>query len=94
MNHMHYFYILVIYDIEDHRPPDGKAAHAAAQIITGATHSKILIEQVETLDDRINAVFLLEPFPGLSLVGVSCSTRQFRYVSIAICPCIHNVLRR
>jgi hypothetical protein len=32
---MHYFYILVIYDIEDHILPYRKAAHAGAQIIAG-----------------------------------------------------------
>ena len=49
MNHMHYFYISVIYDIEDHIRPYRKAAHAAAQIIAGATHARKLVDQMERL---------------------------------------------
>jgi hypothetical protein len=66
---MHYFYILVIHEIEDHILPAGKAAYAAAQIITGATHSRILIEHVETLDDCIN-----------DIVGVACVPLSLKVV--------------
>jgi len=90
MNHMHYFYILVIYDIEDHILPDRKAAHAATQIIAGATHARILVDQVETLDDPINdivggacvAAFFEDIIPNVAEVGTRLWCQPMRHLFV------------
>jgi hypothetical protein len=57
MKHMHDLDILFLYNIENHMLPDREAAQAKAQIVASASHARILAEQVETLDDRVNRYY-------------------------------------
>jgi hypothetical protein len=56
MKHMRNRDVLVLNDMEDHILPNREAAQAKAQIVASASDARILAEQMETLDDRVNDI--------------------------------------